>query len=89
MRRSTYFSRDGGASDDQLAEARDFQRKASFYIDFVEAENSSGFHAGQEGARILGEAINFCRLGQLALRDGQEGGGLPVAVGPGPASDPP
>jgi nitrite reductase (cytochrome c-552) len=33
----------------------------------VEAENSMGFHAPQESARILGESINFCRLGQAAL----------------------
>ena len=28
-------------------------------VDFVEAENSMGFHAPQEAARILGEAIDF------------------------------
>jgi formate-dependent nitrite reductase cytochrome c552 subunit len=42
----------------ELAAAQDFQRKAQFYLDFVEAENSTGFHAPQEAARILGE---FCR----------------------------
>jgi cytochrome c nitrite reductase small subunit len=42
---------------------------AGFFLDFVEAENSTGFHAPQEAARILGEAIDFARLGQLALRD--------------------
>ena len=30
------------------------------------AENSMGFHAPQEMARILGEAIDFARQGQLA-----------------------
>jgi nitrite reductase (cytochrome c-552) len=48
--------------------ARDYQRKAQFFTDFVEAENSMGFHAGQEAARILANAINFARLGQSALR---------------------
>jgi nitrite reductase (cytochrome c-552) len=43
-------------------------RKAQFYLDFVEAENSSGFHAPQEALRILGESINFARQGQLTLR---------------------
>lgn len=62
-------ARSGGASDEQLARALDLQRKASFYVDFVEAENSSGFHADQEAVRILGESINFSRLGQIALRD--------------------
>ena len=47
---------------------RDFQRKAQFYLDFVEAENSMGFHAPQEALRILGESINFARQGQLELR---------------------
>jgi nitrite reductase (cytochrome c-552) len=56
-----------GASDAELAEARGFQRKAQFYLDFVEAENSSGFHAPQEAARILGDSINYSRLGQKAL----------------------
>jgi nitrite reductase (cytochrome c-552) len=58
-----------GQSDAQLAAARDFQRKAQFYLDFVEAENSTGFHAPQEAARILAESIDFTRQGQLALRD--------------------
>ncbi len=53
-----------------LAAARDYQRKAQFYLDFVEAENSTGFHAPQEAARILGESINFSRKGQVALKDG-------------------
>lgn len=57
-----------GASDADLAAARDNQRKAQFYLDFVEAENSMGFHAPAEAARILGESINFARLGQVALR---------------------
>ena len=34
-----------------------------------------GFHASQEAVRILGESINFTRLGQLSLR-----GGLPAPV---------
>jgi nitrite reductase (cytochrome c-552) len=48
--------------------ALDYQRKATFYLDFVEAENSAGFHAPQEAVRILGESIDFCRRGQNALR---------------------
>jgi nitrite reductase (cytochrome c-552) len=58
-----------GRSEAQLAPARDFQRRAQFYLDFVEAENSMGFHAPQEAARILGESIDFTRQGQLALRE--------------------
>jgi len=60
-----------GKSDKELAAAQDFQRKAQFYLDFVEAENSTGFHAPQEAARILGESVDFSRKGQIALRDGR------------------
>jgi nitrite reductase (cytochrome c-552) len=60
-----------GKPDAELAAARDFQRKAQFYLDFVEAENSTGFHAPQEAARIFGESIDFSRQGQLAVRDGK------------------
>ena len=61
-------ARVAGRSDEELTSARDFQRKAQFLLDFVEAENSTGFHAPQETTRILGESINFSRKGQLALR---------------------
>ncbi|MBK9709572.1 MAG: ammonia-forming cytochrome c nitrite reductase subunit c552 [Acidobacteria bacterium] len=62
-----------GTADSELSKAQDFQRRAQFYLDFVEAENSTGFHAPQEAARILGESINFSRLGQNSLK------GLPAA----------
>ena len=58
-------------TDTELATAQDFQRKAQFYLDFVEAENSTGFHAPQEAVRILGESINFSRQGQIELRGGK------------------
>jgi nitrite reductase (cytochrome c-552) len=57
-----------GNSTNELAKAQDLQRKAQFYLDFVEAENSTGFHAPQEAARILGESIDFSRKGQNSLR---------------------
>jgi len=62
-------AKEEGTPDEQLFAAQQWQRKASFYVDYVEAENSSGFHAPQESARILGESINFSRQGQIALRD--------------------
>ncbi|HEV3470262.1 MAG TPA: ammonia-forming cytochrome c nitrite reductase subunit c552 [Pyrinomonadaceae bacterium] len=67
-----------GRTDEQLAKARDFQRKAQFFLDFVEAENSMGFHASQEAVRILAESINFSRLGQVELRGGPSS--APVAA---------
>ncbi|MGH8068799.1 MAG: ammonia-forming cytochrome c nitrite reductase subunit c552 [Candidatus Entotheonellia bacterium] len=60
-----------GKTDSELVTAQDFQRKAQFYLDFIEAENSTGFHAPQEAARILGESIDFSRKGQKTLHDGQ------------------
>ncbi len=62
-----------GKSDADLAAARTFQRQAQFRVDFVEAENSLVFHAPQEAARILAEAIDLVRKGQLAVREGPQG----------------
>ncbi|MBK7802253.1 MAG: ammonia-forming cytochrome c nitrite reductase subunit c552 [Chloracidobacterium sp.] len=56
-----------GRSDADLSAARDYQRKAQFYLDFIEAENSMGFHAPQESTRVLGESINFSRFGLMSL----------------------
>lgn len=61
-------ARVAGINDARLTTAQDFQRRAQFYLDFIESENSTGFHAPQEATRILGESINFSRKGQVALR---------------------
>lgn len=52
----------------RVARARQYQRRAQFFTDFVEAENSMGFHADQEAVRILGRAVDYARLGQMVLR---------------------
>jgi nitrite reductase (cytochrome c-552) len=59
----------GGKDGSQLNPARKFQPCAQFFLDFVEAENSTGFHAPQEAARILGKFIESCGLinGQRAI----------------------
>ena len=57
-----------GAGDDRLAAARDAQRQAQFLLDFIEAENSMGFHAPQEAMRVLALSIDHARRGQLAVR---------------------
>ena len=67
-------ARTAGRTDAAVTAAQDYQRRAQFYLDFIESENSNGFHAPQEATRILGESINFSRKGQVALR-----GGLQVA----------
>jgi len=62
-------ARADGMSDEALAPARQLQRQAQFRLDFVESENSNGFHAPQEAARMLAESIDLARQGQLTLRD--------------------
>ena len=56
-----------GRQDPAMEEARGLQRRAQMMIDFVESENSAGFHAPQESARILGQAIDAVRRAQRAL----------------------
>ena len=57
----------GGAGDDVLKAPRELQRKAQWRLDFVAAENSMGFHAPGEAARLLGEAIDFARQGEIQV----------------------
>lgn len=79
-------ARDAGRSDAELDEARGFQRRGQFLLDFIEAENSTGFHAPQEAARVLGQAIDLCRQGQIALRDGRRAEAGPMPAGGGSAT---
>lgn len=60
-----------GATPEQLAPALALQRKAQWRLDFIAAENSMGFHAPQEAARVLGEAIDFARQGQITVLKGR------------------
>jgi nitrite reductase (cytochrome c-552) len=53
-----------GATEAALAPAATLHRKAQWRLDFVAAENSMGFHAPQELARILADAIDYARQGQ-------------------------
>ena len=55
-----------GATDAQLQTALEMQRKAQWRLDFIAAENSMGFHAPQEAAKVLGEALDYARQGELA-----------------------
>jgi len=56
-----------GFLNEQLTEARNYQRNAQFLVDFIGAENSTGFHAPQESARILLQSIDYARRGQLSI----------------------
>ncbi|MFP5378985.1 MAG: ammonia-forming cytochrome c nitrite reductase subunit c552, partial [Vicinamibacteria bacterium] len=64
-----------GADTAVLAEARDRQRQAQFLVDFIEAENSMGFHAPQEAMRVLALSIDHTRRGQAAVRGVLSGAG--------------
>lgn len=81
-----------GASPEALAPALALQRKAQWRLDFIAAENSMGFHAPQEAARILGEAIDDARAGQLAARALLPAGAVipaaPTPPAPAPAAPP-
>ena len=54
-----------GATQEQLKSALELQRKAQWRLDYIAAENSMGFHAPQEAARILAEAIDYARQGEV------------------------
>lgn len=55
-----------GASQEQLQPIMNLQRKAMWRLDFISSENSMGFHADQEAARLLGESIDYSRQAQVA-----------------------
>jgi len=57
-----------GVKDEQLTKIFELQRKAQWRLDFIAAENSMGFHAPQEAARILGESIDYARQAQIAVQ---------------------
>jgi len=56
-----------------LAPALAPQRRAQGRLYFAAADNSMGFHAPPEAARILAESIDYSRQAQLALAAWHEG----------------
>jgi nitrite reductase (cytochrome c-552) len=60
------LAKSAGASAELLAPALELQRQAQWRLDYIAAENSMGFHAPQEAARVLGESANLARQGQVA-----------------------
>jgi nitrite reductase (cytochrome c-552) len=59
--------KEAGSTDAALETARRHQRRAQFLLDFIEAENSMGFHADQEAVRVLALSIDESRKGQASL----------------------
>jgi len=56
---------EAGAGDAELKRARELHRKAQIRWDFISAENSMGFHSGQEAVRMLGDSIDYARQAEL------------------------
>jgi nitrite reductase (cytochrome c-552) len=59
-----------GATDAALEAARRHQRRGQFLLDFIEAENSMGFHADQEAVRVLALSLDEIRRGQASIPGG-------------------
>jgi len=77
-------AKDGGASDADLDTPRRHQRRAQFLLDFIEAENSMGFHADQEAVRVLALSLDESRRGQASLSGGRLTEGEHTQTGPTP-----
>lgn len=73
-----------GATEAQLQPALELQRQAQWRLDFIAAENSMGFHAPQEAAMVLGEAIDYARQGEVAAANWNAPARM-AAAGSGPA----
>ncbi|AEG82454.1 MULTISPECIES: ammonia-forming cytochrome c nitrite reductase subunit c552 [Corynebacterium] len=59
---------DPATPEDRLKLAREYQNKASFYLDYVYSENSNGFHAPDYIQRIISDSLDASRKGQLVLQ---------------------
>jgi nitrite reductase (cytochrome c-552) len=77
-------AREAGVPEPQLTDSLRLQRRAQWRIDYVYSEGSRGFHAGQEAARILGEAIDYARQGEALARQALQPGTPPRSVEPPP-----
>jgi nitrite reductase (cytochrome c-552) len=73
-------------ADSKLKVLGELQRSAQWRLDFVAAENSMGFHAPQEMARILGEAIDLSRQAEVKAV-AMAGGRTPEVVPSEPVPD--
>jgi nitrite reductase (cytochrome c-552) len=58
-----------------LEKAQLLQKRSQFLLDFVEAENSMGFHAPEEALRLLGLSLDYTRQGQMVLMNAKKKSG--------------
>ncbi len=68
-----------GVDDEVLAPVYDLQRKAMWRLDYISSENSLGFHADQEAARVLAESIDYSRKAQAAALEARARSGPSAA----------
>jgi len=61
-------ARNNGATDTELAAARLAHRRAQLRWDFIDAENSTGFHAAHEATRILADAVEIARSSERSVQ---------------------
>lgn len=65
------YQTDGAADDKKISQALnavlDLHRKSQMRADFVNAENSTGFHNPTEAARIMGQSIAMAKEAQALL----------------------
>ncbi|MFP4596975.1 MAG: ammonia-forming cytochrome c nitrite reductase subunit c552 [Persicimonas sp.] len=69
MMHETVAARESGTTDEELDPVLELQREAQFRLDYIFSENSHGFHADQESAKILAEAIDYARQGRAMARE--------------------
>ncbi len=58
-------SQDPNVNPDLLNEARQLHREAQLRVDFINAENSMGFHNPEEALRVLAKAADLARQAQM------------------------
>jgi nitrite reductase (cytochrome c-552) len=80
-------ARAAGADDAALQTARQHQRRAQFLLDFIEAENSMGFHADQEAVRVLALSLDESRRGQASLPGSRATAGARTELAPATQRD--
>ncbi|MTV51020.1 ammonia-forming cytochrome c nitrite reductase subunit c552 [Heliobacillus mobilis] len=69
----------------KLTEARSLHRQAQWYLDFISAENSMGFHNPQEALRLLSESQRLAGESRIRALEALSGASLPPLPSPGPA----
>ncbi len=66
-------AKEGGVGTEGLEASRRAHRAAQMRWDFVDAENSTGFHSPREAARLLEDAAEIAREGATAAREATGG----------------